>query len=77
MVIWNPVSIFQETPSYLEKYQGIGIRIEDNVVIGKTVPRILSVRAPKEIVDRCYTNGTTQSDLKIMNSRIEEDGGRK
>ncbi|KAG0045961.1 hypothetical protein BGZ83_008835 [Gryganskiella cystojenkinii] len=41
-------------PAYPEKYQGIGIRIEDNVVIGKTVPTVLSVTAPKEIVDIEY-----------------------
>ncbi|KAF9363149.1 hypothetical protein BGX34_004768 [Mortierella sp. NVP85] len=41
-------------PAYPERYQGIGIRIEDNVVIGKTVPHILSVTAPKEIVDIEY-----------------------
>jgi len=40
--------------AYPEKYQGIGIRIEDNVVIGKTVPHVLSVTAPKEIVDIEY-----------------------
>ncbi|KAG1515530.1 hypothetical protein G6F52_009657 [Rhizopus delemar] len=33
------------------KYQGIGIRIEDNVVIGKSEPYVLSSNAPKEIVD--------------------------
>ncbi|KAF9907331.1 hypothetical protein BX616_000465 [Lobosporangium transversale] len=41
-------------PAYPEKYQGIGIRIEDNVAIGKTVPHVLSVTAPKEIVDVEY-----------------------
>ncbi|KAG0303728.1 Xaa-Pro aminopeptidase 3 [Dissophora globulifera] len=41
-------------PAYPEKYQGIGIRIEDNVAIGKTVPYVLSVTAPKEIVDIEY-----------------------
>ncbi|KAG0255763.1 hypothetical protein BG011_004943 [Mortierella polycephala] len=40
--------------AYPEEYQGIGIRIEDNVVIGKTVPYVLSVTAPKEIVDVEY-----------------------
>ncbi|KAI9233266.1 MAG: peptidase M24, structural domain-containing protein [Podila humilis] len=40
--------------AYPEKYQGIGIRIEDNVVIGKTVPHVLSVTAPKEVVDIEY-----------------------
>ncbi|KAF9306727.1 hypothetical protein BGZ74_004172 [Mortierella antarctica] len=41
-------------PAYPEKYQGIGIRIEDNVAIGKTVPHVLSVTAPKEVVDIEY-----------------------
>ncbi|KAF9994138.1 hypothetical protein BGZ79_001137 [Entomortierella chlamydospora] len=40
--------------AYPEKYQGIGIRIEDNVVIGKDVPHVLSVTAPKEVVDIEY-----------------------
>ncbi|CAO3574631.1 unnamed protein product [Mortierella alpina] len=40
--------------AYPEKYQGIGIRIEDNVVIGKTAPYVLSVTAPKEVVDIEY-----------------------
>ncbi|KAF9348724.1 hypothetical protein BGX26_012879 [Mortierella sp. AD094] len=40
--------------AYPEKYQGIGIRIEDNVVIGKNVPHVLSVTAPKEVVDIEY-----------------------
>ncbi|KAI8388711.1 peptidase M24, structural domain-containing protein [Radiomyces spectabilis] len=36
------------------KYQGIGIRIEDNVVIGDTTPYVLTATAPKEIVDIEY-----------------------
>ncbi|KAJ3132000.1 hypothetical protein HK100_005779 [Physocladia obscura] len=34
-----------------EQYRGIGIRIEDDIVIGHDNPTILSVEAPKEIVD--------------------------
>ncbi|KAH8550463.1 peptidase M24 [Umbelopsis sp. PMI_123] len=34
-----------------EEYQGIGIRIEDNVCIGKEDPWVLTATAPKEIVD--------------------------
>ncbi|KAG0373371.1 hypothetical protein BGX24_011799 [Mortierella sp. AD032] len=49
-------------PAYPEKYQGIGIRIEDNVVIGKTVPHVLSVTAPKEIVDIEYCCASAESD---------------
>ncbi|KAI8645437.1 peptidase M24, structural domain-containing protein [Parasitella parasitica] len=33
------------------KYQGIGIRIEDNVVVGKDDPYVLTSTSPKEIVD--------------------------
>jgi intermediate cleaving peptidase 55 len=33
------------------KYQGIGIRIEDNVVIGKDEPYVLTSTSPKEVVD--------------------------
>lgn len=33
------------------KYQGIGIRIEDNVVIGKDQPFVLTANTPKEVVD--------------------------
>ncbi|KAJ3200914.1 hypothetical protein HDU83_007201 [Entophlyctis luteolus] len=36
---------------YPEKYRGIGIRIEDDVVIGENFPIVLSAEAPKEIVD--------------------------
>ncbi|CAG8460956.1 4941_t:CDS:2 [Paraglomus occultum] len=39
---------------YPEQYQGIGIRIEDNVLVGETEPIILSVTAPKEVVDIQY-----------------------
>ncbi|KAF8924911.1 hypothetical protein BGZ47_003609, partial [Haplosporangium gracile] len=48
--------------AYPEKYQGIGIRIEDNVVIGKTVPYVLSVTAPKEVVDIEYCCASGKSD---------------
>ncbi|KAL1917293.1 uncharacterized protein VTP21DRAFT_4949 [Calcarisporiella thermophila] len=37
--------------AYPKKYQGIGVRIEDNVLVGKEDPIILSVTAPKEVVD--------------------------
>ncbi|KAI7869772.1 peptidase M24, structural domain-containing protein [Spinellus fusiger] len=33
------------------QFQGIGIRIEDNVVIGRETPYVLTATAPKEIVD--------------------------
>ncbi|CEP17624.1 hypothetical protein [Parasitella parasitica] len=33
------------------KYQGIGIRIEDNIVVGKDEPYVLTATSPKEIVD--------------------------
>ncbi|CAO3662385.1 unnamed protein product [Umbelopsis ramanniana] len=34
-----------------KEYQGIGIRIEDNVCIGKEDPWVLTATAPKEVVD--------------------------
>lgn len=52
--ILEPGLYIPRDAAYPEKYQGIGIRIEDNVVIGKTVPHVLSVTAPKEIVDIEY-----------------------
>ena len=33
------------------KYRGVGIRIEDDVVIAKNSPIVLSVDAPKELKD--------------------------
>ncbi|KAI9025310.1 peptidase M24, structural domain-containing protein [Phycomyces nitens] len=33
------------------KYHGIGIRIEDNVVIGEETPYVLTATAPKEVID--------------------------
>ncbi|CAG8456527.1 9122_t:CDS:10 [Diversispora eburnea] len=40
--------------AYPKKYHGIGIRIEDNVLVGRTDPIVLSSIAPKEIVDIEY-----------------------
>ncbi|CAG8462887.1 1749_t:CDS:10 [Ambispora leptoticha] len=40
--------------SFPKQYHGIGIRIEDNVLIGEKDPVVLSVTAPKEIVDIEY-----------------------
>ncbi|CAG8512619.1 15894_t:CDS:10 [Cetraspora pellucida] len=40
--------------AYPKKYHGMGIRIEDNVVVGATDPIVLSSTAPKEIVDIEY-----------------------
>ena len=31
------------------EYQGIGIRIEDDIVVGKDSARVLSIAAPKEV----------------------------
>ncbi|KAI8074540.1 peptidase M24, structural domain-containing protein [Gongronella butleri] len=36
---------------YPKKYQGIGIRIEDNIVIGTSEPYVLTANTPKEIID--------------------------
>ncbi|CAG8723280.1 316_t:CDS:10, partial [Acaulospora morrowiae] len=40
--------------AYPKKYHGMGIRIEDNVLVGKTDPIVLSSTSPKEIVDIEY-----------------------
>ncbi|GLB33304.1 putative peptidase M24 [Lyophyllum shimeji] len=39
------------TPNFPKHFHNIGIRIEDEVLVGKTDPVVLSVSAPKEIVD--------------------------
>jgi intermediate cleaving peptidase 55 len=61
-LILEPGLYIPRDAAYPEKYQGIGIRIEDNVVIGKTVPHVLSVTAPKEIVDIEYCCSSAKSD---------------
>ncbi|ETW84620.1 Metallo peptidase M24B [Heterobasidion irregulare TC 32-1] len=38
-------------PAYPKHFHGLGIRIEDQVLIGKNDPVVLSVAAPKEIAD--------------------------
>ncbi|KAI0315361.1 peptidase M24 [Amylostereum chailletii] len=37
--------------SFPAQFQGIGIRIEDEVLVGKDAPVVLSVAAPKEVAD--------------------------
>ncbi|TFK64905.1 peptidase M24 [Pluteus cervinus] len=39
------------TPNFPRHFHNIGIRIEDEVLVGKTNPVVLSVTAPKEIAD--------------------------
>jgi intermediate cleaving peptidase 55 len=39
------------TGPYPPEYRNIGIRIEDNIAIGKTSPIVLTVEAPKEVDD--------------------------
>jgi len=38
-------------PSYPKAFHNMGIRIEDEVLVGKKYPAVLSVNAPKEIAD--------------------------
>ncbi|ESK93098.1 peptidase m24 [Moniliophthora roreri MCA 2997] len=38
-------------PAYPKAFWGIGVRIEDEVLVGKEYPTVLSVAAPKEIAD--------------------------
>lgn len=42
------------------QYQGIGIRIEDNVVVGKEEPYVLTSNTPKEVVDIEYCCDSSQ-----------------
>ena len=37
-----------------QKYHGIGIRIEDDVVIKPKEPLVLSTSVPKELCDICF-----------------------
>ncbi|KAF5390508.1 hypothetical protein D9757_005207 [Collybiopsis confluens] len=39
------------SPAFPKHYHNLGIRIEDEVLVGKELPVVLSVNAPKEIVD--------------------------
>lgn len=38
-------------PQFPKSFHNMGIRIEDEVLVGKEHPIILSIAAPKEIVD--------------------------
>jgi intermediate cleaving peptidase 55 len=38
-----------DSSKFPEQYRGIGIRIEDDILIGKNEPVVLSRQAPKEI----------------------------
>ena len=40
-----------DTPAFPSQYRGIGIRIEDNILIGKDQPVVLSSRAPKQVAE--------------------------
>jgi Xaa-Pro aminopeptidase len=40
-----------DSPAFPSQYRGIGIRIEDNILIGKQQPVVLSSRAPKQVAE--------------------------
>ncbi|KAL6304156.1 peptidase M24, structural domain-containing protein [Sparassis latifolia] len=50
------------SPSYPTHFHNIGIRIEDEVLVGEEHPIVLSVNAPKEIVD---VEGACQGQLGL------------
>ncbi|KAH9921540.1 peptidase M24, structural domain-containing protein [Epithele typhae] len=50
-------------PEFPKHFHNIGIRIEDEVVVGKKRPVVLSVNAPKEIAD---IEGSCQGALGLM-----------
>ncbi|KAI9332618.1 xaa-pro dipeptidase app [Zopfochytrium polystomum] len=51
VVTIEPGLYIPNTPNYPAEYRGLGIRIEDDVAVGGTVATVLSVEAPKEVVD--------------------------
>ncbi|KAI9226389.1 MAG: peptidase M24, structural domain-containing protein, partial [Piptocephalis tieghemiana] len=51
VVTIEPGLYVPDEPHYPKAFRGIGIRIEDDVVVGPTNPIILSSWAPKEVVD--------------------------
>ncbi|KAG6829801.1 hypothetical protein H0H87_010142 [Tephrocybe sp. NHM501043] len=50
------------TPNFPTHFHNIGIRIEDEVLVGKTAPVVLTVTAPKEIAD---VEGACQGSLGL------------
>ncbi|KAF9651028.1 peptidase M24 [Thelephora ganbajun] len=50
------------SPHFPKEFHNIGIRIEDDILIGSTGPTILSVNAPKEIAD---VEGACQGSLGL------------
>ena len=51
MVITIEPGVYIPDEDEYREFRGIGIRIEDDVAITKDGPLVLSVEAPKEIVD--------------------------
>ncbi|KAI9206845.1 peptidase M24, structural domain-containing protein [Polychytrium aggregatum] len=47
----EPGLYIPDSPRYPPEYRGIGIRIEDDVLVGTKTPIVLTAEAPKEIVD--------------------------
>ncbi|KIJ70629.1 hypothetical protein HYDPIDRAFT_78612 [Hydnomerulius pinastri MD-312] len=50
------------TPQFPKHFHNMGIRIEDEVLVGKEHPVVISVAAPKEIVD---VEGACQGQLGL------------
>ncbi|KAJ3783587.1 peptidase M24 [Lentinula aff. detonsa] len=51
VVTVEPGIYVPSSPAFPKHFHGLGIRIEDEVLVGKDHPVVLSVSAPKEIVD--------------------------
>ncbi|KAJ3173598.1 hypothetical protein HDU88_002685 [Geranomyces variabilis] len=55
VVTLEPALYIPESPAFPEAYRGVGVRIEDDVVVGGKetgwAPTVLSVEAPKEVED--------------------------
>lgn len=53
-IILEPGVYIPPNDAYPKHFHGMGIRIEDDVLVGETDPYVLSSIAPKEIVDIEY-----------------------
>ena len=47
----EPGVYIPHSDSFPAAFRGMGIRVEDEVIVGSTEYEILSVNAPKEVVD--------------------------
>ncbi|KAF8131165.1 hypothetical protein EV363DRAFT_1331897, partial [Boletus edulis] len=51
VITMEPGIYVPPVPQFPKAFHNMGVRIEDEVLVGKNHPVVLSVAAPKEIVD--------------------------